>query len=371
MEAKQDLSSTSIEIGFPTRDSFREDIIEQMVNEDNPETDLYFCLSDHLGSSSFITDLSGAAVEHLQYMPFGESFIDQRGTGHDIRFKFSGKEKDAETGYSYFGARYYDSDLSVWLSVDPMSDMYPSTSPFMYVLGNPVRLIDPNGLWDKDANGNWTATKGDSWWSLHKESGMSWKETMAYGKKYNAARGQDNWKHVGVGDKVTLPGIEPIESSSSVSAVENNSQTSGEKFIEKYNLGPIELQSNSQNVNSSEGSVWDPLKNAIYAFTDKGDISPLLNILTDGGPGAMVCPAPLASAGAAARGVKVLQTGGNILKPATLKALNLTKQQGKYAIESMKKANGLRNDFHGKIMSNGDILDDMGRLIDNLLDYLH
>ena len=122
MEAKQDLSSTSIEIGFPARDSFREDIIEQMVNEDNPETDLYFCLSDHLGSSSFITDLSGAAVEHLQYMPFGESFIDQRGTGHDIRFKFTGKEKDSETGYSYFGARYYDSDISVWLSVDLLEE---------------------------------------------------------------------------------------------------------------------------------------------------------------------------------------------------------------------------------------------------------
>jgi len=148
MEAKQDLSSTSIEIGFPARDSFREDIIEQMVNEDNPETDLYFCLSDHLGSSSFITDLSGAAVEHLQYMPFGESFIDQRGTGHDIRFKFSGKEKDAETGYSYFGARYYDSELSVWLSVDPMSDERPWLSPYNYCQLNPVMLIDPDGTLD-------------------------------------------------------------------------------------------------------------------------------------------------------------------------------------------------------------------------------
>ncbi len=36
----------------------------------------------------------------------------------------------------YFGARYYASDLSVWLSVDPLSEMYPSTSPYMYVSGN-------------------------------------------------------------------------------------------------------------------------------------------------------------------------------------------------------------------------------------------
>lgn len=56
---------------------------------------------------------------------------------------------DNAMGYSYFGARYYDSDLSVWLSVDPMSNKYPSTSPYMYVRGNPVMRIDPNGMWDR------------------------------------------------------------------------------------------------------------------------------------------------------------------------------------------------------------------------------
>ena len=46
---------------------------------------------------------------------------------------FTGKERDTETGYSYFGARYYDSDLSgLFLSVDPMSDKYPSISPYAY-----------------------------------------------------------------------------------------------------------------------------------------------------------------------------------------------------------------------------------------------
>ena len=60
-------------------------------------------------------------------------------------YKFSAKEKDTETGYSYFGARYYDSDLSVWLSVDPMADKYPSMSAYMYCAGNPVMLVDPDG----------------------------------------------------------------------------------------------------------------------------------------------------------------------------------------------------------------------------------
>ena len=51
----------------------------------------------------------------------------------------------SETGYSYFGARYYDSDISVWLSVDPLAGKYPSMSPFMYTAGNPVMLVDPDG----------------------------------------------------------------------------------------------------------------------------------------------------------------------------------------------------------------------------------
>ena len=58
---------------------------------------------------------------------------------------FSAKERDAETGLSYFGARYYSSDLSIWLSVDPMSDKYPSLSPYVYCANNPVKLVDPNG----------------------------------------------------------------------------------------------------------------------------------------------------------------------------------------------------------------------------------
>ena len=60
-------------------------------------------------------------------------------------YTFSAKEKDPETGLSYFGSRYYNSDLSIWLSVDPMSGKYPSLSPYVYCADNPVRLVDPNG----------------------------------------------------------------------------------------------------------------------------------------------------------------------------------------------------------------------------------
>ena len=59
---------------------------------------------------------------------------------------FTGKERDSETGFSYFGARYYDSDiLTGWLSVDPMADKYPSISPYAYCAWNPVKLVDLDG----------------------------------------------------------------------------------------------------------------------------------------------------------------------------------------------------------------------------------
>ncbi len=59
---------------------------------------------------------------------------------------FTGKERDSETGFSYFGARYYDSDiLTGWLSVDPMADKYPSLSPYAYCAWNPIKLVDPDG----------------------------------------------------------------------------------------------------------------------------------------------------------------------------------------------------------------------------------
>ena len=94
----------------------------------------------------------------------------QTSTSWQTRYTFSGKEKDEEikplgtdsrtplknrqggehTGYSYFGARYYDSDLSIWLSVVPiaigtLADKYPSMSSYMYCAGNPVMLVDPDG----------------------------------------------------------------------------------------------------------------------------------------------------------------------------------------------------------------------------------
>ncbi len=121
------------------------EFLEENLHQDEIEKNQFFYHTDHLGSSSWITDANGIANQHYQYLPFGEDYVTQTPTGAAVRYTFSAKEKDTETGYSYFGARYYDSDLSVWLSVDPLADKYPSMTSYMYTAGNPVMLVDPDG----------------------------------------------------------------------------------------------------------------------------------------------------------------------------------------------------------------------------------
>jgi RHS repeat-associated protein len=110
----------------------------------------YFYHPDHLGSASWITDADGNGYQHLQYLPpdsyrDGERWVEQRLGTYNSPYQFSGKEKDEETGYNYFGARYYDSGLSIWLSVDPMAEKYVSLSPFQFCANSPYKYVDTDG----------------------------------------------------------------------------------------------------------------------------------------------------------------------------------------------------------------------------------
>ena len=80
-------------------------------------------------------------------------------------FVFTGKERDKETGYGYFGARYMDHELmTMWLSVDPLADKYPNISPYAYCAWNPVKLVDPDGN-EAIENDDWyTNSKGEMKW---------------------------------------------------------------------------------------------------------------------------------------------------------------------------------------------------------------
>ncbi|MDR0970902.1 MAG: RHS repeat-associated core domain-containing protein [Bacteroidales bacterium] len=131
-------------------------VIDAKIGQDDPEP-AFFYHTDHLGSASYITNDTGRVTQTLNYLPYGEQWVDIKTLSAFISpYKFNGKEKDEETDYNYYGARYYDSENISWLSVDPLSDKYPSLSPYVYCANNPVNLVDPDRMqidWVEDKNG--------------------------------------------------------------------------------------------------------------------------------------------------------------------------------------------------------------------------
>ncbi|PVX43757.1 RHS repeat-associated core domain-containing protein, partial [Hallella colorans] len=105
---------------------------------------------DHLGSSSYITNLDGEVMQHIEYVPFGEVFIEERNNTWNTPYLFNAKEFDEETGLYYYGARYYEPRLSMWISTDPLQEKYPNVVTYCFVYDNPLMYIDPTGMGPED-----------------------------------------------------------------------------------------------------------------------------------------------------------------------------------------------------------------------------
>jgi RHS repeat-associated protein len=135
----------------------------------------------------------------------------------------------SKPGYAYFGARYYDSELSVWLSVDPLSDKYPSMSPFMYTADNPIMLVDPDGMSSAKPDHYSVSKEGDV--KLEKETDD--KYDMLYTKGDYDTGKKDNG--VKVKDKTILPQLAKLDGNGNRVAVGNkktqNEMTKVFKFL--------------------------------------------------------------------------------------------------------------------------------------------
>ncbi len=118
---------------------------------DNYENLQFFYHPDHLGSSSFITNLDGEVVQHIEYVPFGEVFIEERNNVWNTPYLFNAKEFDEETGMYYYGARYYEPRVSIWISSDPLQEKYPNFTTYCFVSNNPIRFVDRFGLEGDDS----------------------------------------------------------------------------------------------------------------------------------------------------------------------------------------------------------------------------
>jgi len=122
-------------------------VAKSFKDPDNYENLQFFYHPDHLGSSSFITNLDGEVVQHIEYVPFGEVFIEERNSVWNTPYLFNAKEFDEETGLYYYGARYYEPRLSLWLSTDPAQEKTLHLTTYNFSQNNPINYIDADGLW--------------------------------------------------------------------------------------------------------------------------------------------------------------------------------------------------------------------------------
>src|SRR5690554_7230866 len=110
--------------------------------------------SDHLGSSTYLTDNFGRPSHYYETLPFGEMIVEHNqsttysGGQYENAYKFNGKELDEATQMYYYGARYYDPRISIFVSVDPMAER--TMTPYQYVNNNPIRYVDPTGMSGED-----------------------------------------------------------------------------------------------------------------------------------------------------------------------------------------------------------------------------
>ena len=109
------------------------------------EGDWFFFHTDHLGSTSYLTDTAGNVSQFVCYTPYGEAIVDEHLTTYENPFKFSGKELDDITGLYDHGARSRNPISTLWYGVDPLWEKYPEFGAYVYCAGNPVKLVDPDG----------------------------------------------------------------------------------------------------------------------------------------------------------------------------------------------------------------------------------
>ena len=218
-----------------------------------------YYLADHLGSTRALVDGSGTVTATYDYRPFG-GVLASSGTGA-THFRFTGHERDAESGLDYMLERSYAYDTGRFLRPDPMQDEYPGLSPYAYAANNPLKYVDPDGayvesLWDVVNIGIGLASLAQN---VH-EGSYGWAALDAVGLAVD----------VGAAIVPGLPGgagtlIKTIRGARAANQIDNagdvvRSATARGRASETRVLNDLELPKNTQKVTTSKGrSIPDAL----------------------------------------------------------------------------------------------------------------
>jgi RHS repeat-associated protein len=176
------------------------------ADETDTKEEVFYYLNDHLGGIDAVTDENGNVVEHKDYLPYGDERLIVGDSGEN--YGFTGKEKD-ESGLYYYGARYYDPKLARFTQIDPLVmsqsekslasvlDNPQALNGYSYVLNNPLKYVDEEGMYEIDVHFDLTLYLG-------KQAGFTDGDALviAYSNQYTDANPDTSpwnknsgWKH--------------------------------------------------------------------------------------------------------------------------------------------------------------------------------
>jgi len=119
----------------------------QGTEPDVPEQLIRYQFGNHLGSASLELDGRAEIISYEEYFPYGSTSYQavRNQTDAPKRYRYTGKERDEESGLDFYGARYYAAWLHRFISVDPMAERYLGQSSYGYAANNPTTLVDVRG----------------------------------------------------------------------------------------------------------------------------------------------------------------------------------------------------------------------------------
>lgn len=126
-----------------------------------------YYITDHLGSVRAVTDAEGEVLDTYDYMPYGSEFTTD--TDNITDYRFTGKEKQTAFGNSniYDSFARFQNAYGRFMSIDPKAESFYHISPYTYCAGDPVNLVDPDGLYCQTSYPNSSRKKTISWSVLH------------------------------------------------------------------------------------------------------------------------------------------------------------------------------------------------------------
>ncbi|MDR0825273.1 MAG: hypothetical protein LBN74_09280 [Prevotella sp.] len=109
----------------------------------------YYYINDHLGNNRVVVNASGTVIQKNHYYPFGMSFAENSVSEQGLQpYKYNNKELDQMHGLNWYdySARHLALDIPRFTTVDPLAELHYDYSPYAYVLNNPIKYIDINGM---------------------------------------------------------------------------------------------------------------------------------------------------------------------------------------------------------------------------------